>query len=355
MSTPLSRVITRAAYAATQLPRVAWYVGHGIAMREMSKRARERDGEGTRPRPVTALPVPDRAQLYVDMAKLLQQDLANVEAGIYPLPVDHDGPFLARLERSRRFFEDLPEVHRRREQGGLHEVLSEETRGKRPAYYLQNFHFQSGGWMTRDSAERYDTQVEVLFNGTANAIRRQALVPLHEIFAGRDQRQLSFLDVGCGTGRFLDFVKQTWPRLPAAGLDMSEAYVTEARQHLRRCLAVRLLIADATRIPLSDASQDAVTCIFTFHELPPAVRRLAMGEFARVLKPGGRLVLVDSLQRGDAPDYDGLLELFPQSFHEPYYASYISEDFPALARDCNLAHQRDVRAFVSKVMVFDKP
>jgi ubiquinone/menaquinone biosynthesis C-methylase UbiE len=98
-----------------------------------------------------------------------------------------------------------------------------------------------------------------------------------------------------------------------------------------------------------------VTCIFTFHELPPAVRRLAMGEFARVLKPGGRLVLVDSLQRGDAPDYDGLLELFPQSFHEPYYASYIAEDFPALAQDCNLAHQRDVRAFVSKVMVFDKP
>jgi hypothetical protein len=73
------------------------------------------------------------------------------------------------------------------------------------------------------------------------------------------------------------------------------------------------------------------------------------------LKPGGRLVLVDSLQRGDAPDYDGLLELFPQSFHEPYYASYIAEDFPALAQDCNLAHQRDVRAFVSKVMVFDKP
>ena len=33
--------------------------------------------------------------------------------------------------------------------------------GKRPRYYLQNFHFQSGGWMTDDSASRYDTQVEV--------------------------------------------------------------------------------------------------------------------------------------------------------------------------------------------------
>jgi hypothetical protein len=64
---------------------------------------------------------------------------------------------------------------------------------------------------------------------------------------------------------------------------------------------------------------------------------------------------VDSLQRGDRPDYDGLLELFSQNFHEPYYASYIKEDFGAIATDCGLIHTRNVNAFVSKVMVFDKP
>src|SRR2546427_3936808 len=116
--------------------------------------------------------------------------------------------------RTARRARDLPAVHRRRESGDHAEVLSEETRGKRPSYYLQNFHFQSGGWMTDDSAERYDTQVEVLLNGAANAIRRQALPQLHEAFAGRDQRKLQLVDIGCGTGRFLDFVKQTWPRLP---------------------------------------------------------------------------------------------------------------------------------------------
>ena len=31
-------------------------------------------------------------------------------------------------------------------------------------------------------------------------------------------------------------------------------------------------------------------------------------------------------QRGDRPDYEGLLELFPQNYHEPYYLSYIKED-----------------------------
>ena len=45
-----------------------------------------------------------------------------------------------------------------------------------------------------------------------------------------------------------------------------------------------------------------------FHELPPKVRRTVFREFARVLKPGGRLVLVDSLQIGDEPDYDGMAD-----------------------------------------------
>ena len=45
---------------------------------------------------------------------------------------------------------------------------------------------------------------------------------------------------------------------------------------------------------------------------------------------------------------------FPQLYHEPYYESYVSEDFPAIARRCALAHRRDIKAFVSNVMVFDK-
>jgi ubiquinone/menaquinone biosynthesis C-methylase UbiE len=208
--------------------------------------------------------------------------------------------------------------------------------------------------MTSDSARRYDTQVEVLFNGSANATRRQALLPLHEIFAGRDQRRLRLTDVGCGTGRFLDFVKQVWPRLPVLGLDMSDAYIAEAKRHLKSWCWINLLVANGEAIPLENESQDAVTSIFMFHELPPKVRRIVFAEFSRVLKPRGRLVIVDSLQIGDEPDYDGMLELFPQNYHEPYYGSYLREDFGAIASGCGLTHVRDVNAFVSKVMVFDK-
>ena len=85
----------------------------------------------------------------------------------------------------------------------------------------------------------------MLFNGTGNATRRQALPQLHEVFAGLDQRKLRLLDVGCGTGRFLDFLKQTWPRLPALGLDMSEPYIRHAKRHLKRWSRINLTVANA--------------------------------------------------------------------------------------------------------------
>jgi Methyltransferase domain len=282
MTAPASNLITRVAYGMRQLPRVAWYLGHGLALRRLAEAARRRDGAKPRRRVRTNVPVPDRNRIYADMARLFLQDLANVESGIYPLPADHDGSLLTLINRSRLFFEDLPEIHRRREGRAHNEILNKDTRGKRPRYYLQNFHFQSGGWMTDDSAERYDTQVEVLLNGTANAMRRQALPQLHEIFAGRDQRQLHLLDIGSGTGRFLDVVKQAWPRLQIVGLDMSDAYVRHAKRHLRRWSRTSFVVGKAEAIPLADNSQDAVTSIFLFHELPPKVRRSGMKPSARM-------------------------------------------------------------------------
>jgi ubiquinone/menaquinone biosynthesis C-methylase UbiE len=136
---------------------------------------------------------------------------------------------------------------------------------------------------------------------------------------------------------------------------MSEAYLKHAQRHLKRWTRTGFVAGKAEAIPLPDNSQDAVTNTFLFHELPPKVRRIAMRECARVLKPSGRLVILDSLQRGDRPDYDGLLELFPQNYHEPYYTSYTNEDFGALAAGCDLQLVRNVKAFVSKVMVFEKP
>jgi hypothetical protein len=106
MNNPVSLFTTRIAYGASQLPRIAWYVGHRVLMQRLSEEV-HRLAESTRPRVHTDAPVPDRWRLYADMATLFLQDVTNVEAGIYPLPMDHDGSLPKLLDRSCLFFEDL--------------------------------------------------------------------------------------------------------------------------------------------------------------------------------------------------------------------------------------------------------
>src|SRR5713101_3019291 len=142
MASPVSRFATRLAYGASQLPRVAWYLGHSVVMRQLSEMARRRPAESTRPWASTGAPVPDRRRLYADMAGLFLHDLANVEAGIYPLPKDHAGSLPILLHRSRLFFEDLPKIHSHRETGQYRQVLSEE---KQTAHLLSSkFSFPVG-------------------------------------------------------------------------------------------------------------------------------------------------------------------------------------------------------------------
>ena len=104
----LSLAATQVAYGISQIPRVAWYVGHSLVLRELADTTREREEPKTRRRVRSNASVPDRKRIYADMAKLFFQDLANVEAGIYPVPADHDGSLFASIRRSRLFSKTFP-------------------------------------------------------------------------------------------------------------------------------------------------------------------------------------------------------------------------------------------------------
>src|SRR5262249_41252345 len=104
MADPVSQFATRIVYGARQLPRVAWYIGHGMVMRRLSQAVRERAGASTRPRARTRASVPDRRRLYADMAVLFRQDLTHVQNGIAPLPPRHHPRVRSLLKRSLLFF-----------------------------------------------------------------------------------------------------------------------------------------------------------------------------------------------------------------------------------------------------------
>jgi ubiquinone/menaquinone biosynthesis C-methylase UbiE len=334
----------RLEYAVAQGTRVAWYMGHYFASQRYRQPTPDKDASRARPR----RPGPGLARVLEGIGEIFARDLSNIESGLYPLPREHDpNPIAA----SRRYFADLPAAAKRKAEGRGTEVYSPEMAKALPAYFLQNFHYQTGGYLTEESAKLYDTQVEVLFSGTTNAMRRQCLVPIASFMRGRDQRKTALLDVACGTGRFIRFVRQAYPRLRITATDLSEAYLAEARRHVRPYGGISFEVARAEALPFPDQSFDIVTSIYLFHEVPPTVRREIAREFRRVLKPGGLLVFMDSLQLGDVPDFDGMLENFPSNFHEPYYASYIREDLRQLFGEAGLAVTAAEPAFLSKLVV----
>jgi ubiquinone/menaquinone biosynthesis C-methylase UbiE len=337
----------RLAFNATQAARIGWFFGQKLLAARIG-----------RPVPVPAglrsRPMPDRQRLLADLRSLIEQDWRNIEAGYYAPPRDGLSKPLKEIRRALDFFADLSAVERRRHGGHKEAALTGVPPSRYPHYYLQKFHFQTDGYLSDASAERYDYQVEVLFGGGAAAMRRQALVPLQRAIAAhpvgrRDAARL--LDVACGTGRFLREVKANYPRLHVAGLDLSPHYLSVARRELAPWSRTRFVEGMVEALPFADAEFDIVTCIYLFHELPPRIRRDAVAQIRRVLRPGGTLIFVDSLQTGDEPDYDATLELFPIAFHEPYYASYLREDLDRLWRPGFIPGER-IPAYFSKVLSY---
>ena len=103
-----------------------------------------------------------------------------------------------------------------------------------------------------------------------------------------DPSQLSVLDVGCGVGHTDQFVHFQIGQL--SGIDLSERSIERARSLNP---TVSYASYDGSRMPFADGTFDAAFIICVLHHVPPADRPALMREIARVLKPGGLLMIFE--------------------------------------------------------------
>ena len=98
------------------------------------------------------------------------------------------------------------------------------------------------------------------------------------------------LDVGCGTGELAGrLADRGWE---VVGLDLCESMVRRAQYKLNgNAAGVRLTVADSECLPFNGGAFDLVTCANSFHHYPH--QEVVIRELYRVLKPGGRLLLLD--------------------------------------------------------------
>jgi len=293
---------------------------------------------------------------------LLQQDWKDAEAGIYPIELLFDTPWGDLIRHYPAVWIDYgqtwPRVRDRRYQDFSDDV---DTAGL-PQYYLQNFHFQTDGYLSEQSANLYDLQVEILFSGMADPMRRRVLAPLKaglEAMGGTATAadRVKVLDIGCGTGRTLNMVRSAVPKASLYGVDLSAAYLRKANDLLshQRGTLPQLVQGNGENLPFVDNYFDATLSVFLFHELPASVRQTVIENAYRVTKPGGTFIICDSIQLQDSPELRMALENFPALFHEPYYRHYTTDDMAARLGQAGFDLITEQVHFMSKYWICRKP
>lgn len=299
-------------------------------------------------------PKPEQIKaLWARVLELHERDANNVAEGLYPISaLEFENP-IRHVRSLIDVFRDGVSVALRMRKNKTKDFANsaDSAQGDLPEYYKRNFHFQTDGYFSEDSARRYDHQVEILFNGTAGAMRRSILVPLKNLApnAGR------FLEIGCGTGSATRLVAEALPEAKITALDLSEPYLKIAQEKLRAYSHLGFLQGDGTNLDFKDETFDAVYSVFLLHELPQKEREQVLREAWRILKPGGVMVFADSLQLDDDHELNWALERFPKIYHEPFYTNYIKNGLKPLFQTVTGLEATQQLAVFTKTVWVQKP
>lgn len=155
------------------------------------------------------------------------------------------------------------------------------------------------------SAHFYDFLVRVLTLGREGALREKM------IDLARLKPDESVLDVGCGTGTLVIAAKRrVGPTGKVCGIDASPEMIARAGKKARKTgLEIDFRNASIEALPFQDAQFDVVLSTLMLHHLPRKVRENGLREIRRVLKPGGRVLVVDF---GGTEQQKGLIARFHQ-------------------------------------------
>jgi ubiquinone/menaquinone biosynthesis C-methylase UbiE len=164
-------------------------------------------------------------------------------------------------------------------------------------------------FQSRDQTKAYYNKIsrfyDLLSDRSEAPMRKAGL----DLLQARPGEQI--LEIGFGTGHTLaDLVKSVGPQGKVFGVDLSDRMVQLARENLAKSgllSCVRLRCGDATRLPFSANTMDAIFTSFALELFDTPEIPVVLGECRRVLRPEGRIVVVGMSKEGHP---DPLLSVF---------------------------------------------
>jgi len=261
------------------------------------------------------------------LSELVQQDLANMRAGVYRPPYNTD-------------------VRQQSLSGAT--ALDQVSQMLNAVESAQNVS---------------DPRKDLLY--------RQVLVPLASFMADKNQieEETKLLEVGCGTGRLHTFIKDNYPTMHTTASERSAYKLYEANESMeafihaqkimdgRTVLPPRFRVASAEDLPFEHEEFNVVVNTFLFHALPVELQELCAEQYYRVLKPGGQMIFMDYIQEHDRDTSEFTLASAQAGTEasDPLYQDYLQSSVEKIFTGQGFKFESCRVALDAKILSFRKP
>jgi len=297
------------------------------------------------------------AQILEEIWLLIQQDSERITAGLYPVQV-------LRPDWTASHWYHLAQIWlngykkntgmRSRSKDKVLDLEDMEALRDIPEHYKQHYYYAGNNFLDPDSINIYEHQMELIFLGSFDAMRRLVLAPMKKYFRFSEGEGLRFLEIGCGSGRMTKFIKNTFPKAKITLLDASSIYLKEAQKNLMDYNRINFMQGDALDLPFKNETFDGVYSSFLLHEMSIDVRKKVLSEAHRVLNEKGWIGIIDFIQYDDCRELNWVLEQPWFVGSEPHIKDYTMNSLAGLYKYIGFSQVGVERGFLGKVVYGEK-